>query len=203
MKIGRIKAQEAQNIILSFLRTFTAAGILCKSRLRPRSLVAIAAKHRSAHFGLKRNLILFAAMITDDLETRRSVLPRRRLFRTAFLAPLWGCHVSLVERLLLLFCKEKRLLTLHARSFDIRHRVLYSLPFVLRMRMIIPQPRTLTKESPGAQLGDVFLDGAAKGFQIVPAFHARNYSPVANFVGPLHKRPRHRSEIGILQLQLP
>jgi len=50
--------------------------------------MAIAAKHRTADLWLKRYLIVFAAMVADNLKFLRRVAAGCGLFCSAFMAPL-------------------------------------------------------------------------------------------------------------------
>ena len=65
--------------------------------------MAVAAKHRASHLGLERDLVMFAAMIADDLKALWRVFTLRGLFRSALWAPLRRHQVPLVKDLLLLF----------------------------------------------------------------------------------------------------
>lgn len=85
--------------------------------------MAFLAKDGPTDLGLERHLIVFAAMIANDLETRRSVLGERGFLRTAFGAPLWCHHVALVKVLLLFFSEKKNLLALNTRNLYIRHLI--------------------------------------------------------------------------------
>jgi len=64
---------------------------------------------------------MFAAVVTDDLETLPSVVACSRLFGTAFRTALGSHHIALVKDLLFFFRKKKSLFTLNARCFDVRH----------------------------------------------------------------------------------
>jgi hypothetical protein len=84
--------------------------------------MAVAAEHGTAYLWLKRNLVMFAAMIANDLKPGRRIQPRRGLFCSAFRTPL-RCHqVSLVKDLLLFLGEKKRVFALHANGLDIGHR---------------------------------------------------------------------------------
>jgi hypothetical protein len=67
-------------------------------------------------------VIVPAAMIADDLETRRRIIAFRRFFRATSLASLRRHHISLVESLLLFFGKNENFPALNTRDFYIRHR---------------------------------------------------------------------------------
>lgn len=95
--------------------------ILRKPGARPAGFVAFATQDGSADFRLKRNLIVFAAMVAHDLVSLRCVLTLARFFRPAFRTPLWRHHVALVKDLLFLLGEKKGLFTLNARGFDVRH----------------------------------------------------------------------------------
>jgi len=83
--------------------------------------VTFATQNGSSDLRLKRNLIVFAAIVTDDLETLPSVIPCGRFFGTAFRTTLGRHHIALVKDLLFFFRKKKSLFTLNARCFDVRH----------------------------------------------------------------------------------
>jgi hypothetical protein len=83
--------------------------------------VAIATQNGPPNFRLKRNLIVLAAMIANDLESLRLIFTLPRFLRPALRTPLRRHHVALVKDLLLLFGEKKGLFTLNARCFDVRH----------------------------------------------------------------------------------
>ena len=97
---------------------------LGKASARAACLVTFATQHRPTDLRLKRNLIVLAAVVANDLESLSSVITVSGFFRTTFCAPLRRHHVPLVKDLLLLFGEKKRLFTLNACSLDVRHRVL-------------------------------------------------------------------------------
>ena len=72
---------------------------------RPRSagVVAFLAENRPPDLGLKRYLIVLAAIVANDLEAFWGVVADRGLFCAAFRAPLWSRHVPLVKNFLILF----------------------------------------------------------------------------------------------------
>jgi hypothetical protein len=83
--------------------------------------VTLAAQDGAAEFWLERNVIVFAAVVANDVETFRRVHRSCRFFRAAFCAALRGQHIALVKYLLLLFSEEKGLLALNTRNFNVRH----------------------------------------------------------------------------------
>ena len=83
--------------------------------------MTLAAEDSSADLRLKRNLVMLTAIITDDLKSLLRLIAFRRLPRPAFRTSLGRHHVALVEDLLFFFSEEKRLLTLNADRFDVRH----------------------------------------------------------------------------------
>jgi hypothetical protein len=85
--------------------------------------MTFAAQNGASDLRLKRHLIVFAAVVADDLETLRRVFTGRRFFRAAFQAPLRRHHIALVKYFLFLFGEKKDLLTLNTRNFQIRHRI--------------------------------------------------------------------------------
>lgn len=90
---------------------------------RAARLVTVFAEHRAPYFWLKRNGVVTAAIVADDLKTLRRILAQRSLFRAAFRAPLRRHHVPLVIHLLIFFTKDKDLFALNTRDFDIWHSV--------------------------------------------------------------------------------
>jgi hypothetical protein len=96
--------------------------LLCKAHFRFVRAVAFAAQNGATDFGLKRDVIVFAAIVADDFKSARRVFARRRFFRAAFRASLRRRHISLVENFLLFLGKEKDFLALNTRNFNIRHR---------------------------------------------------------------------------------
>jgi hypothetical protein len=85
-------------------------------------VVAFAAQNCSTDLRLKRNMIVLAAVVADDLEFVRRIVARTRFFRTAFRTSLRLHHISLVENFLLFFRKKKDFFALNTRNFYIRHR---------------------------------------------------------------------------------
>lgn len=80
------------------------------------------AHNGSADLWLEGNLVLFSAVIANDVVPFRSILAGCRLLRTAFQAALRRHHVPLIKSVLFLFGKKERFLALNANGFDIRHR---------------------------------------------------------------------------------
>lgn len=83
--------------------------------------MAFATQHGAAGLGLKRHLVVLAAVIADYLEFRRSILTCGCLLRSAFLASLRGGHVPLVKHFLILLGEQECLLALNAYCFYIGH----------------------------------------------------------------------------------
>ncbi len=81
------------------------------------------AQHRPACFRLKRDLIVLAAIVANDLEAFRRLFVRSSLFRTAFRTALWLHHIALVESFLLLLREDEDLFALNTWDLDIRHDV--------------------------------------------------------------------------------
>jgi hypothetical protein len=67
--------------------------------------VALTAQDRAPYFWLKRNLIVFAAMIADYLKTFRRILSARCLLRAAFWTALRRHQIPLIKDLLFLLSK--------------------------------------------------------------------------------------------------
>jgi len=84
--------------------------------------MTIFAQHRASDFRLKRDVIVFAAVVADNIETDGRVFAARRFFRAAFRTPLRRHHIPLVKNSLFFFREKKNVFTLHARHFSIRHR---------------------------------------------------------------------------------
>jgi hypothetical protein len=84
--------------------------------------MAFATEYRPSCFGLERHLVVFAAIVANDLKPFRRIAARSCLLRTAFSTPLRSGHVPLVKHFLFLFGEKKRLSTLNASGLDIRHR---------------------------------------------------------------------------------
>ncbi len=83
--------------------------------------MAITTQNRSTDFRLKRNVIVLAAVVANDLEALWRLVTLACFLGPALRAPLRRHHVSLVKDLLLLFGEKEGLFTLNARSFDVRH----------------------------------------------------------------------------------
>ena len=96
--------------------------MLHATRPRLAGSVAFAAQHGPTDLRMKWNLIVLSTIVTDDVKASRGLIADGSFFRAAFRAALWGHHIALVEHFLFLFGKQKNLLTLHTRNFDIRHR---------------------------------------------------------------------------------
>lgn len=88
--------------------------------------MAFTAEHSTPHFWLERDLIVLTTIVTNDLESLRSVLRFGDLSRATLRAALGRHHVPLVKDLLLFFGEQEGLFTLNARGFDVRH---YFSPF--------------------------------------------------------------------------
>jgi len=84
--------------------------------------VAFAAQYRPADLGMKRDLVMFSAVVANDIKPLRSLVAGCGFFGPAFCTTLRRHHIALVKHLLLLFSEQKDLLTLHTRNFNIRHR---------------------------------------------------------------------------------
>jgi len=87
--------------------------------------MTVFAQNRAPDFRLKRNVVVFAAVVADDFKASRRV-PRAdgcRFFRAAFLTSLRRGHIALVKSFLFLFGKYKIFAALHARNFYVGHRV--------------------------------------------------------------------------------
>ena len=91
--------------------------------------MALLTQDRPADLRLEGYLIVLAAIVADDLETRRSVVSGGHFLRSALQAALRGCEISLIEGFLFFFSEKKCLFTLHTRSFYIGHRFLTSVHF--------------------------------------------------------------------------
>ncbi len=92
--------------------------------------MTIFAQNRASGFRLKRNVVVFAAVVADYLKASGCVRARRvirRFFRAAFLTPLRRHHIALVKSFLFPFGKTKVFAALHARNFHVGHRFFSSL----------------------------------------------------------------------------
>ena len=118
---------ENKEKILTFsIFRFPFSVISSESHSRFARVVAFAAQNLASDLRLKRNLVVFAAVVADDLEFGGRVFASRRFFRTAFRTPLRRHHIALVKNFLFLLGEKKNFLTLNTRNFNIRHRF-YSL----------------------------------------------------------------------------
>jgi hypothetical protein len=84
-------------------------------------LMTFFAQHGASYFRLKRNAVVFAAMVADNFETRLSISTSRSFFTAAGRATLRLWHISLIKQFLLFFGKKKNLFTLNAWNFKIGH----------------------------------------------------------------------------------
>lgn len=80
------------------------------------------AQNRTSDFRLKRNVVVFAAVVADDLKFTRRVCAQSGFFRAAFRTPLRLHHIALVKCLLFLFREDKRIFALHTGNFYVGHR---------------------------------------------------------------------------------
>ena len=164
----------------------------CKASTRAAGFVTFAAKDRPTDLGLKWYLIVFPAMVTNDLELCRSILADSGLFRTAFCAPLRRHHVALVKYLLLFLGKQKRFFALNANGLNIRHCSIYSSKTVL---LAFSECYHITLAGQelvcGIEFDHVFANGLAERFEIVAALEARDQAPFAGFVRPVQNRSGH------------
>ena len=83
--------------------------------------MTFSAKHGAADLRLKRNAIMLAAVVADDLKSLRSLVAVACFFCAAFRTPLRSRHVTLVKHLLLFLSEQENFLTLNARCFYVRH----------------------------------------------------------------------------------
>ncbi len=90
---------------------------------RPRAacLKTLLAEYGTANLWLKRNLVMPAAVVADDLKARGCIVAQRSLFRAALGASLRRHHVPLVKCFLIFFAKDKYLAALNTRDFNVRH----------------------------------------------------------------------------------
>jgi hypothetical protein len=75
----------------------------------------------SAHLGLEGDLIVFAAIVANDLKTLWRLFPLCSFFGAALCAPLRCHHISLVKRFLFFLCEHEDLFTLNTRDFNVGH----------------------------------------------------------------------------------
>jgi hypothetical protein len=136
------------------------------------------AEHGAPDFRLKRNVVVFAAMIADDGKLSRIItVACRRFFRTTLRASLRRHHIALIKSFLFFFGKKKVFFALNAGNFNIRHRF-----FSFFGEGILAQTKVkLTNISATdllrlltilifAERGNVSFDRSAERFQIVAAF---------------------------------
>jgi hypothetical protein len=83
--------------------------------------MTLTAEHGPAHLRLERHLVMLAAVVANYLELLRRILAVCGLFRAALLATLRGCHVALVEHLLVFFSEQEALLALDTYGLYIGH----------------------------------------------------------------------------------
>lgn len=83
--------------------------------------MTLATKHGPPDLGLERDLIVSATVITNDLETLRSLIALARFFGAALCTTLGRHHIALVKDFLFLFREQKNFFALHARGFYVRH----------------------------------------------------------------------------------
>lgn len=128
-----LKKKAESNLLINFLLFLRSLCLFAainsgKFCARPARFVAFTAEDGAADLGLKRYLVVLAAMVANDLEPFRSAFADRGLFGTALRAPLRRHHITLIEGLLLFFGEKKGLFALNTRSFHVRH---HSFSFLL------------------------------------------------------------------------
>jgi len=86
--------------------------------------MAVFAQYVPPDFRLKRNVVVFAAVVADDFKASRRIpcADGRRFFRAAFLTSLRRGHIALVKSFLFLFGKNEIFAALNARNFYVGHR---------------------------------------------------------------------------------
>ena len=83
--------------------------------------MAFLAEYRASYFGLKRNLIVFTAIVANDLKSCRGALSNGGFLRAAFRAPLRRHHIALIKHLLVFFGKQEDVPALNTRDFYVWH----------------------------------------------------------------------------------
>jgi len=68
---------------------------------------------RSANLGLEGYLVVFAAIVANDLKPLWRIFARCSLFSAAFCASLRRHHIALVKRFLFFLCEHEDLFTLN------------------------------------------------------------------------------------------
>jgi hypothetical protein len=116
-----MKRFESKTYVLDLFVLF-CGKFLSEANSRFACLMTIFAKHRAPDFRLKRNLVVFAAMVADDFKSLWRIVAERGFFRAAFLASLRLHHISLIKYILFLFREKKSFFALYARNFYFRHR---------------------------------------------------------------------------------
>ena len=106
------------NFFTLSLFTFYCLGYLCP---RLAGTVTLLAQNGTADLRLKRHLIVFPAIIANDLKTFWCVRSRCCSLRAAFCAPLRRHHVALVKHFLVLFSEHKNVSTLNTRNLYVGH----------------------------------------------------------------------------------
>lgn len=107
---------------LSPLASFLIQFRSCMPCSRPIGLMAFFTQNGTADLRLERDRIVLAAVVADDLKTRRCIFAHGRFLRTAFRTTLRRHHISLVKQLLFFLGKKKDLAALYTRYLGIGHR---------------------------------------------------------------------------------
>ena len=94
--------------------------------------MTLAAEDWTPNLRLERNLIVLAAMITNNFESFLRIISRSGFFCPAFRTPLRRHQIPLIKDLLFLFCKKKSFLALYADSFNVGHCNNLLVPWVFR-----------------------------------------------------------------------
>ncbi len=101
---------------------FLSSLVSSKPRPRTRCLVTFTAKDGAACLGLKRDLIMLTAVITNYFKTLWSIFTASRFFCTAFRTALRSHQILLIKDLLFFLGEEKCFLALNTNSFYVGHR---------------------------------------------------------------------------------
>ena len=83
--------------------------------------MALTAQNCTPDLWLEGYVIVFTAIVANDLEAFRGTVAFGSFLRATFCATLWRHHVALVKDLLFLLGEKEGVFTLNARCFDVRH----------------------------------------------------------------------------------
>ena len=107
--------------------------------------MTLATENGTPYLWLERNTVVLAAVVADNLEFLWRIVALSSFLCAALRTPLRSSHVLLVKRFLLFLSEKKNFLTLNARCFYVRHRVISLGYSTKKGRCILAQMNSLVE----------------------------------------------------------